>query len=296
VNRDVDRALAFASVAAVAIVPTIMMVGLSAGGGFSGGTAGGPIVPAAREVPGPGPDQIMTSPTSGPALQGPQAAWGRKQPGSGNATGAAGQGQPPKDTGGYRSFLRVTDRSLYWINGSGSYSDEKAKIVMSPFSFDATTVTKTTEQGRTTTDTTRVTVVGRTRTTVENGIQTDQRSLSDSQYADFVKSCDPKELTREVRSFPLLQHKPGLEILNLKRGPGPQGFETDTLNLTVGAVLPYLPKTIASQLDKPPINTEGFSGYLVADKWDRPWALGVSRIALPLGMADLGILFLGYQK
>lgn len=294
-KRDVDRALAFGSVAAVAIVPTIMMVGLSAGGGFSGGTAGGPIVPAAGEAPGPGPDQITTSPSSSPALKGPQAAWGKKL-GSASATGAAGQAQPPKDTGGYRSFLRVTDRSLYWINGTGSYSDEKAKIVMSPFSYDATTVTKTTAQGKTTTDTTRVTVVGRTQTTVQNGIQTDKRTLSDSEYADFVKSCDPKELTRYARSFPLVQRKPGLEILSLKRGPGPQGFETDTLNFTVGAVLPYLPKTIASQLDKPPINVEGFSGYLVADKWDRPWALGVSRIALPLGMANLGILFLGYQK
>jgi hypothetical protein len=290
VKRDVDRAIAFGTVATVALVPTVMMVGLTAGTGFSGGTTGGPIIPAAGEAPGPGPEQ--SSPSSTPPTKAPLAPL----PNGKKPSAAGTPQQPPKDTGGSRSFTRVIDRSLNWYNGTGSYSDEKAKIVLSPFSYDATTVTKTTGGGRTTTDTTRVTVIGKVKTTVENGIQTERRTLSATEYAAFVQSCDPTALTSYARSFPAIQRKPGIEVLNFKRGPGAEGFETDTLSFTLGAILPYLPKSVATQVDVPPFNTEGLSGYLVADKWNRPWAMGVSQIALPIGVANLGILFLGYQK
>lgn len=287
-KRDVDRAIALASVATVALVPTVMMVGPSADVGFSGGTTGGPIIPAAGEAPGPGQS---TASSSTPSQAVPMGTLPNGKKPSGNTPQ-----QLPKDTGGDRSFVRVVDRSLNWFNGTSDYSDEKAKIVLSPFSYDGTTVTKTTAGGRTTTDTTRVTVIGKVKTTVQNGIQTERRTLSATEYADFVKSCDPKALTSYARTFPAIHRKPGIEVLSFKRGPGAEGFETDTLNFTLGAILPYLPKSVASQLDVPPLNTEGLSGYLVADKWNRPWAMGVSRIALPIGMANLGILFLGYQK
>jgi hypothetical protein len=293
VKRDVDRAIAFGSVAAVAIVPTIMLVGIGVGGGFNGGTTGGPIIPAAGEAPGPGPDVVTPSPTLTMVPKGPAAATGGTNSGLGTKPGGF---KPSPDTGGSRSFIRVTDRSLYWINGTGSYSEEKAKITMSPFSFDATTTTKATAQRRTTTDVVRVTLVGKVQTTVQNGIQTDRRTLTDPQYADFVKSSDPKELTTYARSFAMLQRQKGIHFMKFDQPAGPQGFETDTLNYNLRALMPYMPKTISDALDKTPVPLEGLTGLLVADKWNRPWAFGVAKIALPLGMANVGILFLGYQR
>jgi hypothetical protein len=295
VKRDVDRAVGWASVAAVALVPALLIGGISVGGGFSGGHTGGPVIPAAGEAPAPAPS------ASTPAPPPPGKIGTLRGGGTGGAPGKGGTppsaGRPARDTGGHRVFNRLTNDLVSQLDGTTTFTSEQAKIQMTPFHFEGTTTIRKVRSGKTTTTVSKTVVSGHTETTT-TGHTTHTTELSDSDLAAFRSSCDPMALSAYAEGLPLVSSKPGIQLFGKSLPPGKLGFRTYSLDLTVQGLFNYLPVSLTApfaQYIKPPFSSEGLSGALVADKYNRPWAFASNKVLLPFGVAYLGMIFYGYQ-
>ncbi|MCW2913683.1 MAG: hypothetical protein JWN52_1751 [Actinomycetia bacterium] len=282
-KRRTDQAIAIGSVAAVAIVPTILLVVVKAGAVNLSAGPGGPVTTAAagRSPKGkhsPSPKATSAQPKGVPQGQGVRPAV---------TPLPTPQATTPSVPSSTKSYTRVTDIQINRVLGDTDNGKETAKVVLLPkFGLDVASTNISTKAGIISFSTSsRLVVKGSTESISSDGGKTWQRrQLTAKELDDYAKGSDPRRITFAVRSVPGVSKK-----------AEKFGSTHYQVNLTLSAILPYLPKDTAAEITKSIPPETGVAVNLYADQAARPSWFSVAALASAVGSANLVMIFSNYK-
>jgi hypothetical protein len=282
VKRRTDQAIAIGSVAAVAIVPTVLLVVVKAGAVNLSAGPGGPVTTAAAGRSPKGKHSRSPKATSAQPKGVPQGQ-GVRPAVTPLPTPQATTPSVPSST---KSYTRVTDIQINRVIDTDN-GKETAKVVLLPkFGLDVASTNISTKAGIISFSTSsRLVVKGSTESISSDGGKTWQRrQLTATELDEYAKGSDPRRITFAVRSVPGVSKK-----------AEKFGSTHYQVNLTLSAILPYLPKDTAAEITKnvPPETRVAVNLY--ADQAARPSWFSVAALASAVGSANLVMIFSNYK-
>lgn len=258
-NRRADRTIAVATLAAVAIVPTVLLVALKIASpspvdaGATPQTSAAGVDNRVKLLAGQSPTALTPSPLS-------------TRPGS-TASGKPSAGVlPVRPTAGepkLTSYQRITEAWLSGAAGGDSqHLTENTTFTLNPaFAMDARGTRVNTVAGTPTTTTQRVVVKGNTLSTYD-GDEVKHTELSDAQIEVLSKQGDSRQLAYLIRLVP-----------GSKKETDRFGSSRYEASVLLKDVIDLLPKAQADEITKLLPLTSTISANMWADKADRPsWA------------------------
>ncbi|MFA1543821.1 hypothetical protein [Actinomadura monticuli] len=206
-KRRTDRAIAISAVAAVAVVPTAILMVVKVGG--DSGKDAGAMPPAAAMA-----QQDGTNPngsTAGTVTPGASPAPGARNPGAPGAGPGAGNGggahglptAPPQPGPSLHSFTRKTDMKVtIGANGDYQHAVETASFTLWPkFAMSATGVTATRQNGELSKVTQKVIVSGNVLKGFD-GEKWTTSTLTAAQLGKLQSDSDPRQFTFMIGTLP----------------------------------------------------------------------------------------------
>lgn len=298
VKRRTDRIIAASAVAAVAVVPTAVLMVVKTG--VMSPKDSGDLPPSAQMA-----QRDPANPNS--AASGAVSPSGSAAPGSGTGAGAgaasgsgAGAGTPgspatgsggtssnpsPKPGPELKSFVRKTDvKVTYGTGGDYKQASETATFTLWPkFAMKAVGVTKTMKDGTLSQITQKVIVSGSTMSGFD-GQKWTKSKLSDAQLSKLQTGSDPRQFTYLIRSVPG----------NVVTGPDANGRTHYLAQALMSSVYGLLPTETADDIRKAVPGNTGVSLDLWSGKNDRPSSIGLDATA-PDGRFDGTMTFGSYR-
>jgi hypothetical protein len=282
VKRRTDQAIAIGSVAAVAIVPTVLLVVVKAGGVSFNDQPGDPATTAAA---GRDPQGKRSLSPKAKKVQ-PKGVVPQGHGTRPVATSIPTLQTPPSGPTGTKSYTRVTDVQVKLLGGDADKGKEATKVVLLPkFALDVNANGTSTKAGVISPSTSRITVKGNTESISSDGGTTWQhRRLTAKELAQYTADSDPRRITYALRSVPGVSKK-----------VDKFGSTHYQINLTLSLILPYLPKDAAAEITKYVPPETGMAVDLYADKAARPSWFSVAESLPAIGSANLVMVFRDYK-
>ncbi|MFB4301605.1 hypothetical protein [Actinomadura sp. NTSP31] len=270
-KRRTDRIIAVSAVAAVAVVPTAILMAVKTG--VMSQTDSGALPPSAQMAqadpanPNSATAGAVTPSASAVPGSGTGAGAGAGTPGAGTAgPGGTAANPSPKPGPELRSFVRKTDVKVA-IGTGGDYkqASETAQITLWPaFAMKAVGVTQTMKDGTLSKITQKVIVSGSTLSGFD-GQKWTKSKLSPAQLAKLRAGSDPRQFTYVIRQVPG----------NVVTGPDANGRSHYLAQALMGDVYGLLPKDAATDVRAVVPATAGVSLDLWSGKQDRPSTIGL---------------------
>ncbi|MGI8328508.1 hypothetical protein ACRYCC_01015 [Actinomadura scrupuli] len=281
-KRRTDQLIAIGSVAAVAIVPTVLLAVVKVGNMDFTGDPGDPATTAAA---GRDP-QGRRSPTPKGRTAKPKGVTPQGHGTRPLATSIPNLQKPPPGPTGTTSYTRVTDVQVKLASGDADKVKETTKVVLLPkFALDVNAAGTSLQAGVETPSTSRIKVKGNIESTSTDGGKTwQQRRLTAQELARYTADSDPRKITYVLRSVPGVSKK--IDAL---------GSTHYQINLTLSVILPYLPKDAAAEITKYVPPETGVAVDLYADKAARPSWFSVAESMPAVGSANLVMVFRDYR-
>lgn len=192
-----DRAIAIGSVAAVAIVPTVLLVVLKVGAGDPSTAPGAPAAMNAAATSGSGFKRIGQHPKATTATTAPGSGW------SSTATATPSPTPSPTPTGVTSYTVTGVEHVIgRWLSvGTRIDSTQQSTVVLKPaFGLTATGQTTTVQYGQTVRSTSSLAVSGSTvRSCTDNVCM--NPAWTSAQRAQAAADADPRRFTRFMRGL-----------------------------------------------------------------------------------------------
>lgn len=278
-NRRADRTMAASAIAAVTIVPLVLLAVLNTG---AANPAEAGDLPAAQTADQP-PDPLQSKHAEVPAA----ASGAPGGPGGARAqapapTAGAAQPDPDRDPRPLAAYTRVTTAELADDSGS-EHATETMHVVLTPeFSFDAVGERRSTSAGETTEHVQRVRLNGR-RLSTHDGAGWRHTELTADQLTALRSNADPRRFTYIARSVPGVDESTDESGATRFRATG-----------SVGDLLDLLPADVAAQIEQRFSRNIGVAVDLRADPRDRPLTVGLATAELSPGLT-VSMRFTGYR-
>jgi hypothetical protein len=282
VKRRTDQVIAIGSVAAVVIVPTVLLVVVKVGGV---NLTGGPSDPATTAAAGRDPQGKRSASPKAVAAQ-PKGGTKQGRTARPTATSIPTPQTPSPGSSSTKSYTRVTDTQVTLATGDIDKARETTKVVLLPkFALDVDASGTSIKAGTVYPSLSRIIVKGNTESISSDGGKTWQRrTLTAEELSQYAAGSDPRRITFALRSVPGVTKK--LDKL---------GSTHYQINLTLSVILPYLPKDAAAEITKYVPPETGVAVELYADRAARPSWFSVAESAPVIGSANLVMVFRDYK-
>ncbi|GGQ33424.1 hypothetical protein BKA00_004842 [Actinomadura coerulea] len=271
-KRRTDRAIAISAVAAVAIVPTAILMVVKTGGDSPTDAAALPpsAAMAQRDPANPNGAASATvtpgTPGAPGAAPGASARPGARTPASGGAAHGLPTA-PPQPGPSLHSFTRKTDLKVT-VGSGGDYQQatETASFTLWPkFAMTATGVTQTMKGGELSKVTQKVIVQGSTLKGYD-GQKWTRSTLTPAQLGSLQNGSDPQQFTFMIGTLP------GMTASE----PDAAGLTRFTAQALMGGVYSLLPQDAVAAFRKWVPDDTGCGLDLLADGEARPTTIGLS--------------------
>lgn len=265
-NRRLDRTVAIGALAAVAIVPTVLLAAIKVANPSRIGPGSTPATTAAGDGSGlkalSGRSPVLLSPSPGAGAGGAGQATPGRSPGTKDTTATPAPA-------GLNSYTRVTEA---WLSGAPSgdnqHLTENTTMVLRPsFSMDAQGTKANTVAGVTTTTTQRVVVKNKVLTTYDGDVSKETK-LSDDEVGTLSKQGDSRQFTALIRLVP-----------GVKKQASTAGATRYSASVTLKDVAAQLPDDQVAEIEKVVPLSTSVSLTMLSDKIDRPRSVQLTATA-----------------
>ncbi|MER7543578.1 hypothetical protein ABTW95_11325 [Spirillospora sp. NPDC127506] len=288
-KRRTDRAIAISAVAAVAVVPTAILMVVKVGGDSAKDAGDMPPAAAMAQQDGANPNGSTAgtvTPGAPAAPGGPAGATpGPGAPGAGTGGAHGLPTAPPQPGPSLHSFTRKTDMKVtIGANGDYQHAVETASFTLWPkFAMSATGVTTTVQNGEESKVTQKVIVSGTTLKGFD-GEKWTQSTLTAAQLGKLQNDSDPRQFTFMIGTLP------GMTASE----PDASGKTHFSAQALMGSVYALLPQDAATRFRTWIPDSTGCGLDLWADSKARPTSIQLNAQA-PGAVFDGSMTFASYR-